>query len=214
MSILSVWTNQVMTIAFSPSLSNFSRVAAAVINAGRAAAARGWVPATSGDFAPRIDENAFAVTRSGVDRGSLTPDDLIAQTIDTPLEEGSSAEAALHQRLYRDKPETGAVFHVHSPAASVIGRAHARYGAVRIEGWELQKALRGVTTHESVIETPVFDNDQDIEALAERVAVRLAGQPSGAFPTPGYGFTAWGRDARDAWRQLASGRSPFRAARV
>jgi methylthioribulose-1-phosphate dehydratase len=182
-----------MTIAFSPSLSNFSR-----------AAARGWVPATSGDFSARIDENSFAVTRSGVDRGSLTPDDLIAQTIDAQLEEGSSAEAALHRRLYRDKPETGAIFHVHSPAASVIGRAHARYGAVRIEGWELQKAFCGVTTHESVIETPVLDNDQAAEALAERVAVRLAEQPSGAVAAPGYvvaghGLTAWGRDA---WRRL------------
>ena len=196
-----------MTLAFSTSAANFARAASAVINAGRAAAARGWVPATSGNFSARIDQGSFAVTRSGVDKGSLTTDDLITQPVDSLLEKGASAEAALHLRLYRDAAEIGAIFHVHSPAASVIGRAHARYGAVRIEGWELQKALSGVTTHESVIETPVFDNDQDIEALAERVAARLARPPRDAVLAPGYvlaghGLYAWGSNAKDAWRHL------------
>ncbi len=196
-----------MTVTAPPALSNFARAAAAIIDAGRAAATRGWVPATSGNFSARIDETAFAVTRSGVDKGALTADDLLAQPIDAALVKGSSAEAALHLRLYRDAPETGAIFHVHSPAASVIGRAHARYGVVRIEGWELQKALRGVTTHRSVIETPVFNNDQDVEALAARVAVRLAEPARDAIRAPGYvlaghGLYAWGRDARDAWRHL------------
>jgi methylthioribulose-1-phosphate dehydratase len=150
---------------------------------------------------------SFAVTRSGVDKGSLTPDDLIAQAIDAPLEKGSSAESALHLRLYRDAPETGAIFHVHSPAASVIGRAHAYDGAVRIDGWELQKALAGVTTHEAVIEAPVFDNDQNVEALADRIAERLARRPANARLAPGYvlaghGLYAWGRDPKEAWRHL------------
>ena len=56
-------------------------------------------------------------------------------------------------------------------------------------------------------EAPVFDNDQDVEALAERVAVRLAERPHDAVPAPGYvlaghGLYAWGRDAKDAWRHL------------
>ena len=196
-----------MSVAVLSSTPNFSRAASAVIEAGRVAAARGWVPATSGNFSARIDDRSFAVTRSGVDKGALTDDDILAQKLDEPLLKGSSAEAALHLRLYRDAPETGAIFHVHSPAASVIGRAHARYGAVRIEGWELQKALRGVTTHETVVETPVFGNDQDVEALAQRVAVRLAAPPRDAIPAPGYvlaghGLYAWGRDAKDAWRHL------------
>ena len=74
-----------MSAAFLPSNSNFSRAASAVINAGRASAARGWVPATSGNFSARIDEGSFAVTRSGVDKGSLTPDEFIAQPVHAPL---------------------------------------------------------------------------------------------------------------------------------
>lgn len=196
-----------MNAILSASSTEFARAAGAVIEAGRTAAARGWVPATSGNFSARIDERSFAVTRSGVDKGALTAGDILAQGIDAPLMKGSSAEAGLHLSLYRDQPDIGAIFHVHSPAASVIGRAHARHGAVRIEGWELQKALRGVTTHESVIETPVFDNDQDVEALANRVAVRLAKPAPDAILAPGYvlaghGLYAWGRDATDAWRHL------------
>ncbi len=135
-----------MTIASSRSVSSFSRAAAAIINAGRAAAARGWVPATSGDFSARIDENSFAVTRSSVDRGSLPPDDVIVQAIDAPLEEGSSAETARRKRLYRDPSE-------------------------------------------------------DVEALAERVAVRLAEQPNGAIPAPGHVLAGHGLAAPGSRRQ-------------
>ncbi len=41
-----------------------------VIEAGRHARGRGWVPATSGNFSVRIDEAHIAITRSGVDKGS------------------------------------------------------------------------------------------------------------------------------------------------
>lgn len=181
---------------------------AAVIGAGRRADERGWVPATAGNFSVRIDEDRIAITKSGVDKGALQTQDVLAQPLDEPLRRGSSAEAALHVRLYRDDPEIGAVFHVHAPASAVISRAHETEGAVSIEGWELQKALRGVATHEATLEAPVFANDQNVGALAERVSQRLAGPPPAPFVrTPGYllaghGLYAWGRDAAEAWRHL------------
>ena len=49
---------------------------AAVIEAGARAAARGWTPATAGNFSAAIDENTIAITRTGVDKGALTPDDV------------------------------------------------------------------------------------------------------------------------------------------
>jgi methylthioribulose-1-phosphate dehydratase len=90
----------------------------------------------------------------------------------------------------------------------VISRAHVADGTVHIEGWELQKALRGVTSHEATIEAPVFANDQDVAALADRVAFRLAGPlPESRLRSPGYllaghGLYAWGRDPAEAWRHL------------
>ncbi|MBV8475003.1 MAG: methylthioribulose 1-phosphate dehydratase [Hyphomicrobiales bacterium] len=181
---------------------------AAVIDAGRAAAAKGWVPATSGNFSVRASRDVIAITRSGVDKGALQAHDIFAQRLDEPLLPGSSAEAALHVRLYRDDPTIGAIFHVHSPAATVLGRAHAEAGAILIEGWELQKALRGVASHEEVVETLVFANNQDVPELAERVSARLR-EPArpNARRAPGYllaghGLYAWGGDAADAWRHL------------
>lgn len=180
----------------------------AVIAAGRAAAARHWVPATSGNFSVRIDETRIAITRSGVDKGALMPADVLIQSIDSPLLPGSSAEAALHLRLYADSPEIGAIFHTHGLNATVIGRAHVADEAVTLNGWELQKALAGITSHETQIEVPVFANDQDVAALSRRVADRLATPPpAGHIRAPGYllaghGLYAWGRSVADAARHL------------
>jgi len=191
-----------------PPDANVAAAVSAVIAGGRLAAARHWAPATSGNFSARIDRDRIAITRSGVDKGALTADDILVQPLDQSLRPGSSAEAGLHVRLYRDAPEIGAIFHVHAPASSVISRAHLPDDALRIHGWELQKALLGVTTHEATIETPIFANDQDIAALAERIALRLAEPPSAAeTPAPGYllaghGLYAWGRDPAEAWRHL------------
>jgi methylthioribulose-1-phosphate dehydratase len=180
----------------------------AVIAAGRTASARQWVPATSGNFSVRIDATRIAITRSGVDKGALTPADVLIQPLDRPLLPGSSAEAALHVRLYADASDIGAIFHTHGLASTVIGRAHAKTGSVTLTGWELQKALAGVTTHKAKVNVPIFANDQDVAALSIRVAERLAQPPpAGALRAPGYllaghGLYAWGRSPQEAFRHL------------
>lgn len=186
-----------------------AKAVAGVIAAGRAAAERHWVPATSGNFSVRIDADTIAITRSGVDKGNLVPADILIQPLGEPLLPGSSAEAELHTALYRQRPELGAIFHAHSPAATVLSRLALAEGTLTLTGWELQKALAGVRTHEAIVEVPVFANDQDIPALSKRVEARLA-QPttaSGAIPAPGYllaghGVYAWGATEGDAARHL------------
>ncbi|MBS0270618.1 MAG: methylthioribulose 1-phosphate dehydratase [Proteobacteria bacterium] len=180
----------------------------AVIDAGRYASARHWVPATSGNFSVRIDATRVAITRSGADKGALTASDVLIQSLDEPLLPGSSAEAALHIRQYTDNPDIGAIFHIHGPSSTVIGHAHLADGAVHLNGWELQKALVGVTSHAATVEVPVFANDQDIDALSHRIAARLAEPvPAQQIRAPGYllaghGLYAWGRTPRDATRHL------------
>lgn len=180
----------------------------AVIAAGRNAAARYWVPATSGNFSARAAGTHIAITRSGVDKGALQSADVLLQDIEAPLLPGSSAEALLHVAHYREWPQTGAIFHAHGPYATVIGRAHAAQGSVILRGWELQKALEGVTSHEQAVEVPVFENDQDMERLWGRIRARLTAPPaSGLIPAPGYllaghGLYAWGRDPKAAARHL------------
>jgi methylthioribulose-1-phosphate dehydratase len=203
------WTFRRMAIACAEAEEEATEAAVeAVIAAGRAASARHWVPATSGNFSVRIDRRRIAITRSGVDKGALKPADVLIQPLRRRLLPGSSAEAALHTRLYADNPDIAAIFHIHGLHATVLAQAHADEGAVRLEGWELQKALAGVTSHETAVEVPVFANDQDVSALADRIADRLAEPaPRGRVRAPGYllaghGLYAWGKSPNEAARHL------------
>jgi len=179
----------------------------AVISAGQRAAQRGWVPATSGNLSVRADESQIAITRSGVDKGQLLALDLLPQPVRAPLLPGSSAEAALHLRLYRDQPDIGAVFHIHSLAATVLGRARGQQDFIELSGWELQKALAGVRSHETVLHLPLFANTQDIDSLADAVSRRFGEYDGDARLTPGYliaghGLYAWGNTPAQAWNHL------------
>jgi methylthioribulose-1-phosphate dehydratase len=105
--------------------------------------------------------------------------------------------------LYRFSPEIGAVAHVHSHASVLASLALATQGRVRLEGLELLKAFRGVATHETHLDVPVFENDQDMDALARRVEGELKRQKLGfGFLLAGHGLYAWGRDVTDTLRHL------------
>jgi methylthioribulose-1-phosphate dehydratase len=171
---------------------------------GRFAHERGWVPATSGNFSRRIDNNRIAITRSGADKGALRVDgDFIVVALDQPLPAGVSAETPLHVARYRRDPSIGAVAHIHSVAATVLSRAQAGRGEVRLEGFEMQKALSGFTTHESVVRLPVFENAQDTEALARRVESALPDAPEvPGYLLAGHGMYAWGATIQDARRHI------------
>ena len=169
---------------------------------GRFAASRGWVPATAGNFSCRIDDAHAVVTRSGIDKSAIGPNDVAVLTIDAPIPPGISAEAPLHLARYRTDPAIGAVFHVHTIAATVLSRLDEHAGAVRTDGYEMHKAI-GLDTHESVVEIPIFRNDQNTVALAAEIEARLgrgAGVPG--FLLAGHGLYAWGATAADARRHV------------
>jgi methylthioribulose-1-phosphate dehydratase len=180
-----------------------AEVASDVAGIGRFAASRGWVPATSGNFSRRIDGSHIAITRSGIDKGNIRSEDLIVVDLKGPLPPGVSAETPLHVARYRSDPNTGAIVHVHSVAATVLSRADAAKGALELHGFEMHKSLRGITTHESSVRLPIFANNQDTVALAERIEEELENAP----PVPGYllsghGLYAWGATMDDARRHL------------
>jgi methylthioribulose-1-phosphate dehydratase len=169
---------------------------------GRFAAARGWVPATAGNFSCRIDAGHAAVTRSGIDKGAIGPADVAVVPLRGPVPPGLSAETPLHLARYRTDPAIGAVFHVHTVAATVLSRFDAADGVVRTDGFEMHKAI-GLGTHESVVEIPIFRNDQDTEALAAAVEARLGrGAAVPGYLIAGHGMYAWGATAADARRHV------------
>ena len=170
---------------------------------GRFASARGWLAATSGNFSCRLDADHALVTRSGIDKGAIGAGDVAVVPLAGPIPPGMSAETPLHVARYRADAAIGAVVHVHTVAATVLSRAAAAAGCLRLNGFEMQKALAGTTTHEDVIELPVFANDQDTVALAARVERRLNG--TGNVPgylLAGHGLYAWGTTMADARRHL------------
>ncbi len=169
---------------------------------GRFAASRGWVPATAGNFSLRVDARYAAVTRSGIDKGAIGPNDVAVVAIGEPVPAGLSAETPLHLARYRTDPAIGAIFHVHTIASTVLSRLDEAAGAVRTDGFEMHKAI-GTTTHAGSVEIPVFANDQDTERLAAAVEARLG--PGAAVPgflLAGHGLYAWGATAADARRHV------------
>ncbi|MBA2591706.1 MAG: methylthioribulose 1-phosphate dehydratase [Pseudomonadota bacterium] len=181
------------------------QVAGEIVTAARELAARGWTPATSSNFSMRLDEAHAAITVSGLDKGRLTEDGVMVVDLDgrpVATEQRPSAETVLHTRLYRRDAGIGCVLHTHSLLQTVASRVFAPSGGVRLEGYELAKAIAGTTTHETVIELPVLANSQDMPATAGQVEALLDAGPLSGYLIAGHGLYAWGRDLAEARRHL------------
>lgn len=174
-----------------------------VIAMARFAGARGWVPATSGNFSARIDGQRAALTATGANKAELTEAGVIEAEIFGPKHPRASAEAPLHLARYRNAPQIGAISHIHSMAATVLSRRHERAGYVRLEGWELLKAFSGIETHETVLDVPVVPNDQNTERLADIVEQRLATLDKAyGYLIAGHGLYVWGANAAETIRHV------------
>lgn len=176
-----------------------------IIDAGRFLYGRGWSPATSSNYSTRLSPTEALLTVSGKHKGQLGPDDVLATDLSgNSLEPGKkpSAETLLHTQLYRWRPEIGAVLHTHSVNATVLSRLTPG-DFLEFEDYELQKAFSGVTTHESRVCVPIFDNDQDIARLAAKVQPWLQAHPDCVgYLIRGHGLYTWGARMSDALRQI------------
>ena len=154
----------------------------------------------------RLGDRFAAVTVSGRDKGRLGVEDVMVVDFDNqPVATSArpSAETALHTQIYRRFGDVGAVLHTHSRAQSVASRLFADAGKVRFEGWELQKAISGYQTHDSVLDLPVFANTQDMSELVDQIDAWLdAGKPLHGYLINGHGIYAWGVDMAEARRHL------------
>jgi methylthioribulose-1-phosphate dehydratase len=183
-----------------------ARAIADVVYLARHAGAMGWVPATSGNFSARVDEQRCAVTTTGGFKGETTDDRVMVVDIGeigSTRPEGLSAEGPLHLQLYRDNPWIGAAAHVHTHASAVLSHRHAQGGGIELSGWELLKAFPGVSTHETSVRVPIFPNDQDMERMARLAHERLPEYPDvPGYLIAGHGLYVWGANALDARRHL------------
>jgi methylthioribulose-1-phosphate dehydratase len=143
------------------------------------------------------------VTASGGDKAQLTPEGVIRAALDGPAPAAQSAEAELHYVAYRLSPAIGAVAHVHALPAVLASISYLEAGRVRLIGYELLKAFEGIKTHETVLDIPIFENDQDMTRLGAKVTERLTKEGVGyGFLIAGHGLYVWGVDATATLRHL------------
>jgi methylthioribulose-1-phosphate dehydratase len=170
---------------------------------------RGWVPATSGNFSVRVSDGQsrrIFITPSGLDKGIVAPADLIEVDQNGQVLKGSgkpSAETGLHLVIYRARPETGAILHVHTVWNTLISGRYAGKDCVPIEGYEILKGLAGVTTHEHAERVPLIENTQEYSVLATKMEEVLGkfDEAHGVLLSR-HGLYTWGQSVAEARRHL------------
>ena len=176
-----------------------------LIAAGHRLDSRGLAPATSGNFSVRLDEERIAVTVSGRHKGRLTRDDVMLVNPDGVALENKkpSAETGLHTLAYKLHPQVNAVLHVHSVPVVTLTRRLREASEIVLTDYEMLKAFPGITTHQTSVTLPIFENSQDIEALAREVAQRPTRAPQApAYLIRGHGAYGWGKDMEEAERVI------------
>lgn len=177
----------------------------ALIEAGRFLFEQGWCPATSSNYSMLLPDRTVLITVSGKHKGRLATNDFLrvdaaGMPVETKLR--PSAETLLHTQLYNAKSDINVVLHTHSINTTVLSRLITT-DEIRFEGYEMQKAFPGIITHESKVTMPIFENSQDIAALADKVHGYLADNPSTpAYFIRGHGMYTWGVDMEACLRHV------------
>ncbi len=168
---------------------------------------RGWMLGTSGNLSAVVSREPLrlAITRSGVDKGALTADQVLevdAAGARVRGEGKASDETSLHLEIVR-KRGAGSVLHTHSVWSTILSDAHSGAGGFALEGYEMLKGLAGVKTHEHREWLPVLPNTQDYTVLVRDLVSTLDRHPeSHGLLLAGHGLYTWGMDATEARRHV------------
>ena len=185
----------------------FSNIANHLSQVGRELCQRGWALGTSGNFSAVVtrDPLTLAITSTGIDKGSLRAEKIVqideqGNSLESSLR--ASAEARLHLMIAGELG-ANAVLHTHSVWSTLLSELEASQGGISIEGYEMLKGLRGITTHQHQEWLPIFENSQDMAALSDLVKAQLVENPNGhGFLLRGHGLYTWGGDISEAKRHV------------
>jgi len=151
------------------------------------------------------DPLVLTITATGLDKGTLTPEQFVRVNASGTVVEGSgrpSAETALHLLLANVR-RADAVLHTHSVWSTVLSDLYASDSGLWIEGYEMLKGLEGVTSHSHREWLPIIENDQDMARLAGVVETELSRHPEAhAFLLRRHGLYTWGESFEQAKRHL------------
>ncbi len=191
-------------------LKGFKKEIDALRDVGNQFHARGWSLGTSSNYSVVTSREPLEllITASGKDKGRLSRHDFVRVDGDglptVPAQPKASAETLLHIAI-AEQPDVGSVVHTHSIWGTLLSDFYFYDNGFRIEGYEMLKGLAGVTTHEHAEWVPVFDNTQDIPALAKQVrqCLKDSGTPvQHGFLIRRHGLYTWGIDLDEAKRHI------------
>jgi methylthioribulose-1-phosphate dehydratase len=178
-----------------------------LVELGMSCYARGWVVGTSGNFSAVVSRDPFCltITSTGLDKGNLSADQFVHVDARGLAVQGTgrpSAETSLHLVVARVR-QAGAVLHTHSVWSTILSELHAGERGLWIEGYEMLKGLRGVTSHTHREWLPIVENDQDMSRLADAVETVLAQHSEmHGFLLRNHGLYTWGDNLAEAKRHL------------
>lgn len=188
-------------------LNNLGVAQAELANIGRWLANKGWSPATSSNYSIRISDEDIAITRSGVDKSTMTEDDVILvdrKGVERNPEKGkSSAETLIHTTLYDLKPKARCVLHTHSVFGTRLSMRYAVEGQIRFSGYEVLKGLESHSTHETEEILPILPNAQDMVAFSSDLKSLFEKHPQAhGFLIEGHGLYTWADTSFNCKRQV------------
>lgn len=146
------------------------------------------------------------ITPTGLDKGNLTPPDLLEIDLEGRAIAGRgspSAETGLHTVIYRARVGAHAILHVHTVWNTLLSVKFLRDGHVPLEGYELLKGLAGVATHMHLEKVPIIENSQQYGELSQHLAQVLDEIPQAhGVLLSGHGLYTWGESVAEARRHL------------
>jgi len=169
---------------------------------------RGWMLGTSGNLSTVLSREPLrvAITPSSIDKGRMDAGQILEIDAQGKVLQSAagraSAETLLHLEVIRSTG-AAAVMHTHSVWTTILSDFYHTKGGVLIEGYEMLKGLDGVQTHEHREWIPIFENSQDMAALADRARVLFTKQTEiHALLVRRHGMYTWGKDLATAARHV------------
>jgi methylthioribulose-1-phosphate dehydratase len=185
-----------------------AEIASSLASVAKSLHARGWLLGTSGNLSAVVQHEPLhlAMSPSGIDKGELTPQQVL--TIDEHAKVISdhgvkpSDESLLHICIVKQRG-AGAVLHTHSVWNTMLSDLFSAEGGVNIHGYEMLKGLQGVRTHEHSEWLPIIKNSQNMQTLANTIAVTLDEHKAAhGFLLERHGLYTWGENLTQAKRHI------------
>ena len=166
---------------------------------------RRWCEGTGGNFSVVVQRDPLhlLMAPSGVNKGQVEPAQLVIVDEQQKVIQGqgrASAETTLHVEIIATL-QCRAVLHTHSVESTVLSDHCAKQATIRLEGWEMLKGLKGITTHDTSIDIPIVANNQNMRELSQSIRPYLNTNAPGIL-VAGHGLYTWGDSLAEAQRHV------------